>query len=78
MTALEGPGPAPTLGRVRGLFDSRADPVVREMMEAVEDGLCQEGATGAVLMCCEMIATGSSPRNGARPVTISYVTQPSE
>ena len=34
-------------------------------------GLCQEGATGAVLMCCEMIATGSSPRNGGRPVTIS-------
>ena len=31
-------------------------------------GLCQVGATGAVLTCWLMIATGSSPRNGGRPV----------
>jgi hypothetical protein len=33
--------------------------------------LCQEGATGGVLMCWEMMATASSPSNGARPVSIS-------
>ena len=33
--------------------------------------MCHVGATGAVLMCCEMIATASSPKNGGRPVSIS-------
>ena len=51
-----------SLARRRSTIDSKARGT---------SGLCQDGATGAVLMCCEMIATGSSPRKGARPVTIS-------
>src|SRR6266536_6086839 len=41
-----------------------------------QPGLCHVGATGAVVRCCEMTATVSSPTNGGRPVTISYNTQP--
>ena len=40
--------------------------------------LCQVGATGGVLMCWPMIATGSSPRNGGLPVTISWSIAPNE
>ena len=38
-------GAKPTLGRLRGLFESRADPVVTKMMDEVTDKLRQRGAT---------------------------------
>jgi aspartyl-tRNA(Asn)/glutamyl-tRNA(Gln) amidotransferase subunit A len=37
-------GPPPRLGRVRGLFDSRADPAVRQMMDQVSHTLRTRGA----------------------------------
>jgi aspartyl-tRNA(Asn)/glutamyl-tRNA(Gln) amidotransferase subunit A len=37
-------GVKPTLGRLRGLFESRADPVVTKMMDEVTDKLRQRGA----------------------------------
>ena len=40
--------------------------------------LCHVGATGGVLMCWPMMATESSPKNGGRPVTISYNMAPRE
>jgi aspartyl-tRNA(Asn)/glutamyl-tRNA(Gln) amidotransferase subunit A len=38
-------GVKPTVGRLRGLFESRADPVVTKMMDEVTDRLRQRGAT---------------------------------
>ncbi len=37
-----------------------------------------DGGTGCSRTCFEATVTGESPRNGGRPVTISYITQPSE
>jgi aspartyl-tRNA(Asn)/glutamyl-tRNA(Gln) amidotransferase subunit A len=37
-------GDKPTLGRLRGLFESRADPVVAKMMDEVTDKLRQRGS----------------------------------
>jgi hypothetical protein len=34
-------------------------------------GLCQLGATGSALVCCEITDTALSPTNGGRPVSIS-------
>jgi aspartyl-tRNA(Asn)/glutamyl-tRNA(Gln) amidotransferase subunit A len=38
-------GAKPTLGRLRGLFESRADPAVTKVMDEVTDKLRQRGAT---------------------------------
>jgi aspartyl-tRNA(Asn)/glutamyl-tRNA(Gln) amidotransferase subunit A len=43
-TAWERPAPPPRLGRLRGLFESRADPAVREMMGLVTERLRARGA----------------------------------
>jgi aspartyl-tRNA(Asn)/glutamyl-tRNA(Gln) amidotransferase subunit A len=45
LAALSGPLPAPCLGRLRGLFEERADPAVRSMMNEVTDRLREGGAT---------------------------------
>ena len=49
----------------------RQQPQDQRLQRLGQSGVCQDGATGGVLMCWLMIATGSSPRNGGRPVTIS-------
>jgi aspartyl-tRNA(Asn)/glutamyl-tRNA(Gln) amidotransferase subunit A len=45
LAALSGPLPAPRLGRLCGLFEERADPAVRSMMEQVTAHLRERGAT---------------------------------
>jgi Asp-tRNA(Asn)/Glu-tRNA(Gln) amidotransferase A subunit family amidase len=42
--ALEGEQGPPRLGRLRGLFEERAEPSAREMMDSVSDKLRQQGA----------------------------------
>ena len=59
--ALSGRSPGPSRGAAAPALRAPSAPA----------GLCHVGATGAVLMCCEMMATASSPRNGGRPVSIS-------
>jgi aspartyl-tRNA(Asn)/glutamyl-tRNA(Gln) amidotransferase subunit A len=44
-TALAGPLRAPRLGRLRGLFESKAEPAVARMMDEVTEKLRQRGAT---------------------------------
>ena len=56
-------------GRSSGSFSSN-----RSTSDSTAGGtsaLCHEGATGAVLKCCEITPTASSPRNGGRPVSSS-------
>jgi aspartyl-tRNA(Asn)/glutamyl-tRNA(Gln) amidotransferase subunit A len=43
VAALDEPGEAPTLGRVRGLFHDRAEPVMRDMMDRVCETLREHG-----------------------------------
>jgi aspartyl-tRNA(Asn)/glutamyl-tRNA(Gln) amidotransferase subunit A len=45
VAALSGPLPRPRLGRPRGLFEERADPAVRRMMDEVVSALRQRGAS---------------------------------
>ena len=61
-------------GRSSGAFASKRMIIVSSDRDTF--GLWYEGATGTVLMCCEITATTSSPTNGACPVTISYRMQP--
>ncbi len=70
IAALRASGSAAALsGRSSGFFARQRR--MRDSSARGTSGLCQVGATGAVLMCWEMIATASSPRKGGRPATIS-------
>ncbi len=60
-----GRGGGPLLGRLGQQLQDE----LLEVGRAVS--VSHDGATGGVLMCWEMTAVGSSPRNGGRPVTIS-------
>jgi len=44
LAALEGEQPPPRLGRLRGLFEERAEPAVRQMMDEVSESLRKQGA----------------------------------
>jgi Asp-tRNA(Asn)/Glu-tRNA(Gln) amidotransferase A subunit family amidase len=45
LASLSGPLPAPRLGRLRGLFEERADPAMRSIMEEVTARFRDSGAT---------------------------------
>ena len=61
-------------GRAAGSFSSNAS--TSASIGGVTFALCHVGETGAVFKCCEMTVTASSPRNGGRPVSISYSEVP--
>jgi len=63
-------------GRSSGVLASKCK--IRFSRAWGSSGLCQEGATGGVLMCWERMAASWSPRNGGLPATISYKVAPRE
>ena len=61
-------------GRSSGAFCSRWR--ISSSRSGGQCSVCQLGATGGVLMCCEITDVGSSPTKGGRPVTSSYSIAP--